>query len=120
VESARADLANALGVKVSASISVLHPVIPQNVSDVDRAIDVIMAEVVRTRPDAAAAYANVRARGYVVHSARARIWLELVIGGSANKKSVLIHPGRLTVLTYLPASRGKESTDLITFTLSWR
>ncbi|MDR2436296.1 MAG: TolC family protein [Puniceicoccales bacterium] len=86
VESARADLANALGVKVSASISVLHPVIPQNVSDVDQSIDAIMEEVVRARPDVAAAYANVRARGYVVHSAHARIWPELVIGGSASRK----------------------------------
>ena len=86
MESARADLANALGVKVSASISVLHPVIPQNVSDVDRSIDAIMDEVVRTRPDVAAAYANVRAMGYVVHSARGRIWPELVVGGSASKK----------------------------------
>jgi outer membrane protein len=86
VESARSALANAIGVKVSKSISVLHPVIPQNVSDVDRSIDAIMDEVVRTRPDIAAAYANVRAHGYLVHSIRGKIWPELVIGGSVNRK----------------------------------
>jgi outer membrane protein len=87
VESARASLASAIGVKVSESVRVLHPVIPQNISDVDQSIDAIMEEVVRTRPDVAAAYANVRAHGYLAHSARARMFPEFVIGGSANRKT---------------------------------
>ncbi|MDR3273810.1 MAG: TolC family protein [Puniceicoccales bacterium] len=93
VESARAALANAAGIKVSEAIYVLHPVIPPNTSDVDRSIDDIMSDVVRTRPDVAAAYANVRANKYISKAALAKIFPELVIGGTCSRKRHFNIPG---------------------------
>lgn len=86
VESARANLAQLLGVRVSADIEILHPVIHGNLQGTNQSIDDLMSEVVRTRPDIKAAYARVVASKKLAKSTTTNMFPELIIGGSAGKK----------------------------------
>ncbi len=82
VESARAALAQLLGVKVSNDIEIIHPMVQKNLQEVDRSIDDLMTEVVRTRPDVKAAYAQVVAKEKLTKSVKRNLLPEFVVGGS--------------------------------------
>ncbi len=85
VESARANLAQLLGLKVSADIEILHPVIQNNLQETSRSIDDLMTEVIRSRPDIKATYAQAVSQKKLAKSTRTNILPELVIGGSGGK-----------------------------------
>lgn len=86
VESARAVLAQLIGVRVSDGVEIFHPVIQNDLHDTNRSIDDLMTEVVRTRPDVKAAYSQVIAKKKLARSTRSNLLPQLVVGGSVGKK----------------------------------
>jgi outer membrane protein len=86
VEAARAALANAAGIEISSGINVLHLNIPKDISAMERSIDGIIGEVVRTRQDIAAAHASLQMKKSLLHSAEKKNFPGLIFGFSGSKK----------------------------------
>jgi outer membrane protein TolC len=87
VETARANLANAIGIPVSSNLRIVRIAdndCPQNI-DVD--VQNLIAETVRTRSDVLASRSIANARRNAIWTSSSKLLPELVIGGAWNKKS---------------------------------
>jgi outer membrane protein TolC len=84
VETARSQLANAMGIPVSDSLDIVPNQQPPELSDVDQQISSLLAAAMRQRPTLMAAYANLQAQKYDVEAARANRWPVISAFGSAD------------------------------------
>ncbi len=86
VESARAILAKTMGITVSESIKILHPVLQSDLQEISLSVDDLISEVIKTRPDIRAAYSQVISSKKLTKSTKTNLLPEFVLGGSGSKK----------------------------------
>ncbi|MDR1433328.1 MAG: TolC family protein [Puniceicoccales bacterium] len=86
VEIARADLANAIGVRVSSSLRIARSGNDESIKDLSVNIHDLVEETILTRPDVSAAHAAVRAAKNSIWTSYSKLAPELVLGVSGSKK----------------------------------
>jgi outer membrane protein TolC len=87
VESARAALAGAIGVPVSANLKIARNTDQDDIKDLELNIQDLIAETVHTRQDVLALNSVVMAHQGGVWASSSKLFPELVIGASGNRKS---------------------------------
>ena len=86
VETARANLANAIGIRVSSNLRIARSSDDEGIKNFDVNIHDLVGETVRTRSDILAAHSIVAARKDGIWTSYSKLAPELVIGASGSRK----------------------------------
>mgnify|MGYP001264272486 FL=1 len=83
VETARANLAATVGLRISSTVDIVPPGSPEDMLVVQEDVDTLLAKSMQDRPSLLAAYAAQRSKAEEVKAAKSAFFPELVVGASA-------------------------------------